>query len=102
MADEPDNDAHAEKRFREEVARKAARRRRAARERERSIWFSLGLFGIVGWSIALPTLLGVALGIWLDRRWPGGISWTVTLLFVGVVVGCINAWYWVRQEMRGE
>jgi ATP synthase protein I len=91
-----------EERFRTDVARKAERRRQAEREERRSIWFSLGLFGIVGWSVAVPTLAGIALGVWLDSRFPGRISWTLTLLFVGIVVGCLNAWYWVKQESRGD
>lgn len=92
------DEQHADERFRVDVGRKAARRRRAAREKDRGLWFSLGLFGLVGWSIAVPTLLGVALGVWIDSRWPGRVSWTLTLLFLGVVVGCLNAWYWVKQE----
>ena len=91
-----------EERFRTDVARKAERRRQAEREERRSIWFSLGLFGIVGWSVAVPTLAGIALGVWLDSRFPGRISWTLTLLFVGITVGCLNAWYWVKQESRGD
>lgn len=93
-AEEPDQ------KFRSSVERRAARHRRAERQADRSIWFSLGLFGLVGWSIALPTLVGIALGLWIDARWPGRVSWTLTLLFLGVIVGCINAWYWVRQESR--
>jgi ATP synthase protein I len=92
----------AQERMREEVARKAARRRKAARERDRGVWFSLGLFGLVGWSVAVPTLLGVALGVWIDARWPSRISWTLTLLFVGIVVGCIHAWHWIKQESEGK
>lgn len=104
MADAPHerDEWQAEERLRAEVARKAARRRKAAREQDRSIWFSLGLFGLVGWSIAVPTLAGVALGTWIDAHWPSRISWTLTLLFVGVVLGCLNAWYWIKQESRGE
>jgi ATP synthase protein I len=30
-----------------------------------------------------PILGGVALGLWLDRRWPGEVSWTLTLLLAG-------------------
>jgi ATP synthase protein I len=85
-----------------DVARRAARKQRAREAGKRPIWFSLGLMGLVGWSIAVPTLAGVALGWWIDSRWPGRISWTLTLLFVGVAVGCVNAWYWVRQESSGE
>jgi hypothetical protein len=24
------------------------------------------------------------------------------LLFIGVIVGCLNAWYWVKRESRGS
>jgi len=82
----------------EEVERKAKRRLRARKNEERTAWFWLGMFGLVGWSIAIPTLIGVALGVWIDRRWPGPVSWTLTFLFVGVAIGCLNAWYWVKQE----
>ena len=85
-----------------DVARKAQRRLSARREQRRSIWFSLGLFGMVGWSVAIPTLLGIALGVWLDRQFAGRVSWTLTLLFVGLVIGCLNAWYWVKQETRED
>jgi ATP synthase protein I len=91
-----------EERFRDDVARKAERRRRAAAEQDRGVWFSLGLFGLVGWSVAIPSLLGIALGVWIDTQWPSRISWTITLLFVGVVVGCLNAWYWIKQESQGS
>jgi len=95
-------DASAE-RFRNDVARKAERRQRAREEGERSIWFSLGLFGLVGWSVAIPTLLGLAAGVWLDHALRvGRVSWTLTLLVVGAVLGCLNAWYWVKHESRGR
>jgi len=81
-----------------EAARKAAAKLRARRERRRSVWFGLGMFGLVGWAVAVPTLAGVALGSWIDHRWPSRVSWTLTLLFVGVVLGCLNAWRWVQRE----
>jgi ATP synthase protein I len=92
-----------EGRFRDEVGRKAERKREARRNApERSAWFGLGMFGLVGWSVAIPTLAGVALGLWLDSLFPGRASWTLTFLLVGVALGCLNAWYWVRQESRRE
>jgi len=104
MAERPRDtrDTPQEERLREDVARRATRKQRARASAGRPVWFSLGLMGLVGWSIAVPTLAGVALGWWIDARWPGRISWTLTLLFVGVAVGCANAWYWVRQESDGE
>jgi ATP synthase protein I len=60
------------------------------------------MFGLVGWSVAIPTLLGIALGLWLDARWPGRVSRTLTFLIIGVILGCLNAWYWVKQESGRE
>ena len=82
----------------EQLARRAARRERAQREGSRSLWLSLGMMGLVGWSVAVPTLAGVGVGWWIDHAWPGRVSWTLTLLLVGLVAGCINAWHWVRRE----
>jgi ATP synthase protein I len=87
-----------EHRFRDDVARRAWRKQQARIRGERTVWFSLGLMGMVGWSVALPTLAGIAVGWWIDQQWPSRLSWTLTLLFVGVVVGCLNAWRWVKQE----
>ncbi|MGD2075031.1 MAG: AtpZ/AtpI family protein [Gammaproteobacteria bacterium] len=101
MADTPRNQDRAPDRkpFGEEVNRKAARKRHARQTGPRSAWFGLGMFGLVGWSVAIPTLLGIALGLWMDSRWPAGrTSWTLTLLIIGVALGCLNAWYWVKQE----
>jgi len=46
----------------------------------------------------VPTLGGIMLGLWLDRRHPGTFSWTLALLFAGLFIGCANAWYWVDQQ----
>ena len=58
------------------------------------------MFGIIGWSVAVPTVACIALGVWIDTRWPSPYSWTLMLLFVGIVLGCVNAWYWVTRERR--
>ena len=81
-----------------EVGAKAARKLRAQRSSSQGSWFGLGMMGIIGWSIAVPTLLGAALGIWLDGRHAGAHSWTLALLVAGLMVGCVNAWHWVAQE----
>lgn len=81
-----------------QVGAKAARKLKAQRHRSRTIWFGLGMMGLIGWSVVVPTLLGAALGIWLDRHYPGPHSWTLTLLFIGLIIGCVNAWHWVAKE----
>ncbi|QRN85895.1 AtpZ/AtpI family protein [Clostridia bacterium] len=66
------------------------------------VLFGLGLFGIIGWSITIPTIAGIALGVFLDKRFQAGISWTLTLLFVGIVIGCLNAWHWIKEKSRED
>ncbi len=88
--------------FQEQVSTKSERKLKARREGNHAIWFGLGMFGIIGWSIAIPTLLGIALGIWIDTHFPSPYSWTLMLLFVGVVLGCMNAWYWIERERSDE
>jgi ATP synthase protein I len=83
-----------------DLATKQARRRQARSESERSALTGLALFGIVGWSVVTPMLLGLALGIWLDSRWPASWSWTLMLLLLGLSLGCLNAWFWIEREQK--
>ncbi len=67
----------------------------------RTIWAGFGMFGAIGWTIALPMLSGVLGGLWLDKRHPApGRSWTLMLLVAGLVAGCAAAWSWVVREQR--
>lgn len=106
MTDEPKNKSLKPKPpLSQEVGAKAARKLRAQRHVTRTVWFGLGMMGLIGWSVVVPTLLGAALGIWLDNRHPGRHSWTLMLLVIGLVLGCLNAWHWVAKEdkeMREE
>jgi ATP synthase protein I len=91
--------------FSQEVAAKAARKIKARRNPSQGVWFGLGMMGLVGWSVVVPTLLGTAFGVWLDDRHPGSYSWTLMLLVIGLAIGCLNAWHWVakqEQEMHEE
>lgn len=86
--------------FSAQVGAKAKRRLHAQRHRPRSVWTGFAFFGLIGWSVVVPTLIGAAVGIWLDRQHPGGRSWTLVLLVAGLVLGCFNAWRWVDKEHR--
>jgi ATP synthase protein I len=91
--------------FAEQAGAQAARKLRARRNAGRHVWFGLGMMGLIGWSVAIPTLLGAALGRWLDTRGAGTHSWTLALLVAGLTLGCLNAWHWVANEdkaMRDE
>ena len=83
-----------------QVGARAARKLKARRNPTPGVWFGLGMMGIVGWSVVVPMLQGVALGLWLDSRDPGAHAWTISLLVAGLTLGCLNAWYWVGKEER--
>jgi ATP synthase protein I len=91
-------DPSRQERFHNTVERKARRKRREQARNSQPLWSGFSLFGIVGWSVAVPTLLAIAVGIWLDRHIVGGPSWTLTLLPVGIVLGCLSAWRWISHE----
>jgi ATP synthase protein I len=82
----------------EQIGAKAARKLRARRDSAQGVWFGLGMMGLIGWSVAVPTLLGAALGLWLDKHRAGKQSWTLALLVAGLAIGCFNAWHWVAKE----
>ena len=95
--EEPSQDDAA---FAELIRTKAARKLKARRDPAPGVWFGLGMMGLVGWSVVVPTLLGAGLGLWLDRRHPGPHGWTLALLMAGLTLGCLNAWHWVSKEEK--
>ena len=101
MNDEPEiKPAPGDNEFIVRVGEKAARKLQAQRHDSQTVWQGLGMMGLIGWSVAVPTLLGAALGIWLDQHYPGSHSWTLMLLAIGLGLGCFNAWHWVEKEDR--
>ena len=93
-------DKKKKKGFLEEVESKERQMLDARDEEKRSEWRGFGTFGMVGWSVAVPTLLGAILGMWLDRRYPQTFSWTLTLLIAGLFTGCALAWQWIDKENK--
>lgn len=85
-----------------EKIKKESEKKIKSKKEGNEIMFGLGLFGIVGWSIAIPTILGIAIGIFLDSRFTQSFSWTITLLFGGVILGSFNAWYWIKEKSRND
>ena len=89
----------------QQVGAAETRKLKAQRGATPGVWFGLGMMGLIGWSVVVPTLLGAALGVWLDHHYPGKHAWTLALLMAGLVIGCLNAWHWVakeEQQMRDE
>ena len=94
------NEESYKKKLSEDIARKESRKRRARQKGKTTVWFGLGMFGLVGWSVAIPVLIGIAIGLWLDSRFETDVSWTLMLLAAGIIAGSLNAWFWVTKERR--
>jgi ATP synthase protein I len=93
MTDERQSD----QRLQAAVRIRQARRERWQREGERSMGQNLAMIGALGWTIVLPTLIGIFAGRWLDRYFDMGIFWTLGLLVAGLALGCTLAW----KRMQG-
>lgn len=88
MSDEPDRNGPLD----QAVKLRRDRRERWQREGERSLAQNLAMIGALGWTIVIPTLIGLFVGRWLDRTLDSGIFWTLGLLVLGLAVGCTLAW----------
>lgn len=68
-------------------------------ERERpTLLAQTAYLGVLGLLLVLPVVGGAYLGAWLDERLTGySFSWTVSLICLGVVVGAINVWLFIRD-----
>jgi len=86
--------------FSQQVGDKAQRKLKAMNKKKHSVLSGLGMVGMVGWSVTVPTLLGVALGMWLDKNYHQSFSWTLNGLVLGIFCGCILAWHWVSKEHK--
>jgi ATP synthase protein I len=54
--------------------------------------------GTVGILFILPVIIGAYLGVWLDDKLKGfSISWTMSLIIVGVFIGALNVYFFIKK-----
>ena len=54
--------------------------------------------GVLGLLFVLPVVGGAYLGRWIDGLFEGySMRWTLSLMFVGVVLGALNVYFFVRE-----
>jgi ATP synthase protein I len=94
MTPEPEN----HERLGQAVKQRQERRELWQREGERSLGQNLAMIGALGWTVVVPTLLGIFAGRWLDRTFHSGIFWTLGLLVAGLAAGCTFAWRRMHSE----
>ena len=87
-----------EQRMEKAVKTRQQRRDQWRRDGERSLGQNLAMIGALGWTIVLPTLVGIFVGRWLDRHFSSGVFWTRGLLVAGLTIGCMFAWNRMHSE----
>jgi len=85
-------------RLRKDVERETERMKKAELERS-SLLAQTAYLGSVAVLFVLPVLAGGYLGSWIDDRIEGySVRWTVSLLLLGVVVGLVNVYLFIRER----
>lgn len=85
-----------EQRLRKQIERQAQRMRRAEREQP-TLLAQTAYLGTLGLLFVLPLVIGAYLGRWLDGLRPGySVSWTVSLVVLGVFIGATNVYLFIR------
>lgn len=86
-----------ERRLEERVARQVDRMKRAEQERRTLLGETIFL-GTLGLLFVVPVVAGAYLGRWLDSRLEGyAIHWTISLIFLGILVGAVNVYLFIRE-----
>jgi ATP synthase protein I len=84
-------------RLRRQVERQARRMRQAERDRP-TLLAQTAYIGILGLLFVLPVVAGAYLGRWLDSLLAGySIRWTLSMIFLGVIIGAINVYLFIRE-----
>ena len=80
-----------------EVEKQRERIERAEKERPTLLAQTVHI-GVLGLLFVLPVVGGAYLGRWIDGLFEGySMRWTLSLMFVGVVLGALNVYFFVRE-----
>ena len=92
------NDLRSNQQKLEESVQKRVRRMKQAEKERRTLIGQSVYLGTLGVMFVLPVVAGAYLGQWLDSLAEGyEVHWTVSLIVLGVIVGGINVYFFVRE-----
>ena len=79
------------------VEKEAARMKRAEKERP-TLMAQTAYLGVLGVLLILPAIIGAYLGRWLDSRIEGySVRWTVSLIVLGLFIGAVNVYLFIKE-----
>jgi ATP synthase protein I len=83
--------------LRKRVEQQARRMKQAEKDRPTLI-AQTAYIGTLGLVFVLPVVGGAYLGRWLDGLVEGySIRWTLSMLFLGVIIGTVNVYLLIRE-----
>lgn len=82
------------------MRRRAERLQQSRNKKAASPLIGISAFGVIGWSIAIPCVLGAFLGHWLNQVAPQEFSWTIALILGGLVLGIGFAWNYISEAQQ--
>lgn len=84
-------------RLRQTIHNRVGRIKKAMTERS-TVFAQTVYIGTLGLVFILPVIAGAYLGSWLDAGLQGySVSWTVTMILLGVFVGSVNVYLLVKE-----
>lgn len=84
-------------RLRKRIEQQSRRIKRAEQERPTLIAQTVYL-GTLGLIFVLPVVGGAYLGHWIDNLIEGySVRWTVSLILVGVFIGAVNVYLFIKE-----
>lgn len=86
-----------DEKWRRDVSRDSERLQKAERNK-RSLLAQTVFLGSLSVLFVVPLLAGAYLGHWLDSHAEGyGVSWTMNLILLGLAIGVLNVFVFVRK-----
>ena len=83
--------------LRKRVEQQARRMKQAEKDRPTLISQTVYM-GTLGLVFVLPVVGGAYLGRWMDGLVEGySIRWTLSMLFLGVIIGAVNVYLFIRE-----
>lgn len=80
-----------------EVAKQVQRMKQVEQDRPTLLAQSIYL-GTLGLLLVVPVVVGAYVGRWLDGLYEGySIRWTLSFIVLGVIVGAVNAYQFVKD-----
>ncbi|MCX6089508.1 MAG: AtpZ/AtpI family protein [Candidatus Atribacteria bacterium] len=69
---------------------------------EENIWKNFGQIWDISWMTIAPIVMGVFLGQYLDKNYPLGFSWTLSLIALGALLGFYNLYQFLMRESEKD